>query len=157
MIPLNPALDLELDRLLAATPAQIWRCWTEPALLMQWFAPKPVTTREAVIDPRPGGRFFTVMVLPDGTEMPGEGCILDAQPNRRLIFTDTLEAGFRPAAASALGFTAVITLTAEGSGTHYVARALHRDSATRTSHAEMGFHDGWGAATTQLDALAGTL
>jgi|GEM_PF-1294005 len=97
------------------------------------------------------------MVLPDGTEMPSEGCILDAQRNFRLIFTDTLEAGFRPATAPSLGFTAVITLTGEGSGTRYVARALHRDAATRARHQAMGFHDGSGAATAQLDALAGGL
>lgn len=157
MTPMNPELDLEISGTLAATPAQVWRCWTEPALLVQWFAPKPVVTREAVIEPRPGGRLFTVMVLPDGTEIAEDGCILDAQPQRRLIFTDTLQAGFRPASAPGLGFTAVISLAAEGDGTRYKARALHGDAATRRRHAEMGFHDGWGAATTQLEALAATL
>ncbi|EEW24711.1 SRPBCC family protein [Rhodobacter ferrooxidans] len=154
MTPFNPELDLELDRLLEAPPGKVWRCWTEPALLVQWFTPRPVVTRTAIIEVTPGGRFHTVMVMPDGTEDASEGCILQAIPQRRLIFTDTLEAGYRPARGPHLGFTGIITLNAEGNGTRYHARVLHRDAATCKTHADMGFHDGWGAATTQLDDLA---
>ena len=49
---LNPALDLELVRHFSVPPALIWRCWTEPALLCQWFCPKPWGVSEAVIDLR---------------------------------------------------------------------------------------------------------
>lgn len=154
MIPFNPELDLELTRLMSAPPAKVWRCWTEPALLKLWFTPKPVVTRHAEIDLRPGGRFFTLMVLPDGTEMPNDGSFLEVVPQQRLTFTDTLLAGFRPTAIPGLGFTAIITLAPEGSGTRYTARALHRDPAGRKAHADMGFHDGWGTAATQLEAVA---
>ena len=47
--------DLVLTRLLQAPRAAVWRCWTEPALLGQWFAPKPWTTPEVSLDLRPGG------------------------------------------------------------------------------------------------------
>ncbi|HEX9857133.1 MAG TPA: SRPBCC family protein [Paracoccaceae bacterium] len=157
MTPLNPDLDLELTRLMQATPAQIWRCWTDPELLPLWWAPKPVTTRHAVIDLRPGGRFHTLMILPDGTEYPTEGCLLEVLPERRLTMTEVLEAGFRPAANPMLRFTAVITLTPEGKATRYTARAMHSSPDTRQQHVEMGFHDGWGTAATQLEALASTL
>lgn len=33
--------ELVLDRLLAAPRGRIWRCWTEPDLLKQWFCPLP--------------------------------------------------------------------------------------------------------------------
>ena len=40
---------LSLTRLLAASPAALYRCWTEPALIVQWFTPPPwKTTRVAV-------------------------------------------------------------------------------------------------------------
>jgi len=35
-------------------------------------------------------------------------------------------------------------------GTDYAARAMHRNDADRDLHAEMGFHDGWGAVIGQL-------
>ena len=32
---------LTLERTLAAPRAAVWRCWTDPELLKQWFCPKP--------------------------------------------------------------------------------------------------------------------
>ena len=86
-------LDLILTRRLPASPARVWRCWTEPDLIRQWFAPKPVETREVEIDLRPGGRFYTLMVMPDGTEYPNEGCILLVEPERRLVYVYDMHLG----------------------------------------------------------------
>ena len=33
--------ELVVDRVLRAPRASVWRCWTEPELLKQWFCPKP--------------------------------------------------------------------------------------------------------------------
>jgi uncharacterized protein YndB with AHSA1/START domain len=150
-------LDLVLTRRIAASPDRVWRCWTEPDLMKQWFAPKPVITRELVLDLRPGGRMFVLMVMPDGAEYPNEGCVLAVEPNRRLVFTECLTAGFRPAANPMLPMTAEMTFEADGAGTLYTARALHGSAEMRDKHAEMGFHDGWGTCATQLEALARTL
>ena len=151
---MNLDTDLELTRHFIAPPAKVWRCWTEPDLLARWFAPKPVVTRDVVIDLCPGGRFSTLMIVPDHGEQPTEGCFLEIIPQRRLVFTDLLHEGFRPAATTMFGFTAVITLDPDGTGTRYTARALHKDREIRDQHAAMGFHEGWGAAAAQLDALA---
>jgi uncharacterized protein YndB with AHSA1/START domain len=148
-------LDLILTRRMTVSPARVWRAWTEPELLKQWFTPKPVVTREAVIELKPGGRFYTVMVLPDGTEMAGDGCFLVVEPERRLVFTDCLAPGFRPAAEPF--FTAEIVLEPDGAGTLYTARAMHANADTRRKHEEMGFHDGWGTAATQLEELLAKL
>ena len=47
--------ELRLERLLHATRANVWRCWTEPGLLEQWFAPWSWTTEVKSLEPRPGG------------------------------------------------------------------------------------------------------
>lgn len=153
---LNPETDLELLRHLKAPPDKVWRCWTEPRLLEQWFAPKPVVTRDVEIDLRPGGSFKTKMDVPDHGTMTGHGCILEVVPERRLVWTDLLQGGYRPNAET-FGFTAFILLEPEGSGTRYRALALHRTSEKRDEHDKMGFHDGWGTAAAQLDDLALTL
>lgn len=150
-------LDLVLTRRMNVSPARVWRAWTEPKLLEQWFAPKPVITRNAVIDLRPGGRFFVLMVMPDGTEYPNEGCVLLVDPGRRLVTTECLTQDFRPAEKPMLPMTAEIILEPDGAGTLYTARALHGTAACRDQHAEMGFHDGWGTAATQLEELAARL
>lgn len=153
---LNPDTDLELVRHLKAAPAKVWRCWTEPKLLEQWFAPKPVVTRDVKIDLRPGGVFSTTMDIPDIGTQTGDGCILEVIPERRLVWTDLLGPGFHPV-AECFGFTACILLEPEGDGTLYRAIALHRTPDQRQSHQDMGFHSGWGTAADQLDAVAGAL
>ena len=62
--------DLTLTRDIAATPAQLFRCWTEPALICQWFCPPPWTVPRAETDVRPGGAILITMRGPDGQEVP---------------------------------------------------------------------------------------
>jgi uncharacterized protein YndB with AHSA1/START domain len=161
MMRLDPDRDLELGRLLAAPPAKVWRCWTEPALLCQWFCPRPWSVSEAVIDLRPGGRFFTLMNGPDGESVPNEGSFLEVVPMRKLVFTDMLGEDYSPVAqlhsGAGLSFAAIVTFVAEGSRTRYRAIARHAAPDDARRHKEMGFHDGWGAAATQLEELAQTL
>jgi uncharacterized protein YndB with AHSA1/START domain len=146
---------LTLERTLPVAPAKVWRCWTEPALLVQWFCPKPWGVSEAVMDLRSGGRFFTHMVGPNGEQGPNEGVFLELVPGRKLVFTDAFQAGWVPAKPFMVG---EITLadTPEGH-TRYTARALHWNAEDKAQHEAMGFHDGWGVATDQLLALAQTL
>ena len=42
-------------------------------------------------------------------------------------------------------------------GTRYTALVIHGDEDSRRKHEEMGFHEGWGKAADQLQALASTL
>lgn len=153
----DPTTDLEITRLMRASPDQIWRCWTDPALFAQWWAPRPVVTRDVVIDLRPGGRFASVMDVPDHGEMRGEGCFLDVEHGRRIVWTDMMEAGWRPARTEIFGFTTIVTLTPEAGGTRYVARAMHRTREVAARHEAMGFHDGWGTVAAQLEDLAAGL
>ena len=148
-------LDLVLARHVAATPAQLWAAWTDPEELKLWFAPKPVVMEEAVIEPRPGGLFRTVMRLPDGTRHASDGCILEAVPQHRLVFTDALGPGYRPNVESFM--TAIVTMDADGAGSRYEAHVLHASDADRRKHEAMGFFDGWGTCLDQLEALAATL
>jgi uncharacterized protein YndB with AHSA1/START domain len=144
--------DLVLTRTVDAPPSLVWAAWTKPEHLKQWWAPKPFTTPECEMDVRPGGVLRTLMRGPDGTEYPTMGIFLELVENERLVFTDTLHPGYRP--ASEPFFSAIITLEAlEGGRTRYTARAIHKDQADREKHERMGFHEGWGTAADQLAAL----
>lgn len=154
-------LDLELTRRLKARRATLWRCWTEPALLTQWFCPRPWVATDFRVDLRPGGIFASIIRGPEGEVFDNDpGCFLEVVPEVRLVWTSALGPGYRPLITPAGGFamTAILTFRDDdGGGTVYNARVLHADAEGRDRHAAMGFHDGWGAATAQLDELAVTL
>jgi uncharacterized protein YndB with AHSA1/START domain len=148
--PLDPKLDLELQRVVDVPRQFVWAAWTEPERLKKWFAPLPWTTSECEIDLRPGGMFRTVMRSPEGQDFPVSGCYLEVVANERLVWTDALQPGYRPSQNPF--FTAVITLEDHGKGTRYTARALHRDEAGRKKHEDMGFLSGWSRCLDQLVA-----
>lgn len=149
---LNPKLDLKLERVVDVPPELVWKAWTTPEHLVHWFAPRPWTTPECKIDLRPGGLFRTVMRGPEGQEFAGDGCYLEVVPQRRLVWTNALLPGYRPAAESDLPFTGMILLEPQGRGTKYTAIAIHRDEKGCKQHADMGFESGWGTCLEQLVA-----
>jgi uncharacterized protein YndB with AHSA1/START domain len=149
----DPALDLVLDRVVPVSPDRVWRAWTEPERLKQWFCPRPWRTTECEIDLRPGGVFRAVMQSPDGHEVSGvDGCYLEVVPNQRLVWTVALGPGYRPLPQSGEvpAFTAIISLEAVPGGTRYTAIAMHRAPEDAAKHQTMGFHEGWGITLDQL-------
>jgi uncharacterized protein YndB with AHSA1/START domain len=145
--------ELVLTRLIDAPADKLYRCWTEPALLKQWFAPAPLTTPVAELDVRPGGANFIVMRMPDGMEIPNHGVYLEVIPNRKLVFTDAYVSAWEPSPTPFM--TVILTFEDAGPGqTRYTAAVRHFTVEGRERHEQMGFHAGWGQCADQLAALA---
>ena len=144
--------ELMLTRLINAPREKVYRAWTDPELLKQWFAPLPYTTPVADLDVRPGGANFIVMRGPDGKDMPNRGVYLEVVPNERLVFTDAYVKAWEPSEKPFM--TAILTFEDAGGGkTKYTALVRHPTVADREMHEKMGFHKGWGQCTDQLAAL----
>ena len=153
----TPADDRELvlTRLIDAPREMLYRCWTEPALFKQWFAPKPYATPLAEMDVRPGGSSLIMMRGPDGQDMANRGVYLDVVPNERLVLTDAFTEAWQPSAKPFM--TVILTFEKQGEKTLYTARVRHWTVEDREAHEKMGFHVGWGICTDQLAALAARL
>ena len=81
--------NFTLEKIIAATPANVFRAFAEEDLKMQWFTP-PGTGREAYsLDFRPGGREIGRFVIADG---PGAGLhenattYLDIVADERIVY-----------------------------------------------------------------------
>jgi uncharacterized protein YndB with AHSA1/START domain len=145
--------ELVLTRILNAPREKLFRCWTEPALITQWFTPPPYVTIAAEVDLRPGGASVITMQSPEGREFPNRGVYLEVVPNERLVFTDAYTSAWEPSEKPFM--TGILTFEDAGEGkTRYTARVRHWTVADCEQHAKMGFHEGWGIATNQLEALA---
>ena len=147
--------DLVLTRLINASPDKLFRAWTEPELLKQWFAPLPYTTPEAELDVRPGGTALIVMRGPDGVDMPNPGVYLEVVKNQRLVSTAAYLRAWEPSEKPFM--TLILTFVDMGGKTQYTALARHWTVADREAHEKMGFHQGWGQCTDQLEALVAKL
>jgi uncharacterized protein YndB with AHSA1/START domain len=144
--------ELTLTRIINAPRERVYKAWTDPVLLKQWFAPLPYTTPVAELDVRPGGSSLVVMRAPDGSDIPCPGVYLEVVPNERLVSTDAYTSAWEPSEKPFI--TIILTFEDAGSGrTKYTARILHWTIADREAHEKMGFHEGWTQCAEQLAAL----
>ena len=59
--PAQAQHELSISRLIDAPPAKVFRAWTEPQWLMQWWGPQGMTTPECEMQLWVGGLFRTLM------------------------------------------------------------------------------------------------
>ncbi len=148
--------ELTLTRIFDAPCELVYKAWTDPDMIKQWFVPKPWTISRAETDVRIGGSSLIVMRDPDGNEYPNRGVYLDVVKNERLVVTDAYVKAWEPSEKPFM--TAIITFEAQdGDKTKYTARVLHWSVTDREAHEKMGFHEGWGTCADQLAALLATM
>ncbi|MET9482449.1 SRPBCC domain-containing protein [Streptomyces sp. NPDC006638] len=71
-----------LERVLEAPVAAVWNAWTTAEPYTQWSYAAPGTVE---MDVRPGGKWTSTMVTPDGTKVPLTGSYAEVEVNRRLV------------------------------------------------------------------------
>lgn len=148
----DPDLDLTISRIIRAPRALVWNAWADPESFAQWWIPAPARCKVAAIELHAGGSFATEISEDGGAFVPHvTGCFLDVVEGERIVFTDALTGGWRPAEHGFI--TAVISFADHPDGTDYAAYVMHKSRTDRDRHEELGFHDGWGTVAAQLAAL----
>jgi uncharacterized protein YndB with AHSA1/START domain len=149
---LNPELDLTISRIIKAPRADVWSAWTNRRSFEQWWIPAPAKCKVVEMELRPGGALVTQMSENGGSFVPHlSACFLAIDNLERIVFTNALVGGWRPAEQGFM--TASITFREHAQGTEYSAHVMHKNAADRSNHERMGFYDGWGTVAEQLAAL----
>lgn len=154
-VPERSAHELNISRLVDVSPEVLYRCWTDPELVVQWFTPAPWKTASCENDLRVGGRNEIVMESPEGERFPNQGIFLVLDPPHRIVVTDALLEGWIPSEKPFM--VSEMTFEREGDQTRYTARANHWNPDDCQNHRNMGFYEGWNKALDQLLEVAGRM
>ena len=79
--------NLTLERTFDVPRERVWKAWTDPKQVTQWWGPKGFTVPNCEMDVRPDGTFSIDMKAPDGTIYPNEGVFHEVDEPERLVIT----------------------------------------------------------------------
>jgi uncharacterized protein YndB with AHSA1/START domain len=78
--------ELVSSRLFPAPRAAVYRAFSDPQQLAQWWGPKGFRNTFTQFDLRPGGAWRFTMHGPDGTDYPNAKDFLEVQPEEHVSF-----------------------------------------------------------------------
>lgn len=141
-------LELVVTRVLNAPREVVFKAWTDPAQLMQWWGPAHHPAVQIDMDIRPGGRWRNCLRSPEtGVELWHHGVFREVVPPALLVFTFVWEEeGER-------GVENLVTVTFEdlGGKTKLTLRQVPFVSvAERDGHGE-----GWTSTLDRLEKVVG--
>jgi uncharacterized protein YndB with AHSA1/START domain len=141
--------ELTLTRVFDAPRALVYKMWTDPKHLAEWFGPKEFTNPICEVDPRVGGRIHVVMRSPWNSEHPMEGIFREVVKNEKLVFTNDAvdEKG-------GLLIQSITTVTFEDVGGK-TKMTMHTDAKGMVDIAARmldGMKEGWSQSFDKLEA-----
>ena len=146
---------LELERVLAAPRALVWKMFSDPCHLSRWWGPEGFTSPVVELDFRPGGRWYHVMRGPDGRDYPADSEFIEIVEPERIVYrnrqlSDAVFDGNPPPS-----FLRVITFADRGDGTTLLRLEAFFDTpAEKQAVVRRGFAEG---TLQSWDKLAGLL
>jgi uncharacterized protein YndB with AHSA1/START domain len=132
-----------------APRALVWKAWTDPKHLAQWWGPAGFSTPGCAMEPRPGGVFRLQMRGPDGAMYPCEGVYREVVAPERVVYVGSPEA---VGCGAGLPPNAVVTVTfTEHAGkTTVTIHTRLLSVADRDAAVAGGFIPGWTDSLARL-------
>ena len=81
--------EFVMSRVFDAPRDLIWKCFTEPERLKQWWGPKGFKVLASKMDLRPGGSYHYGMQTPNGQAMWGKFVYREVVPQERMVFINS--------------------------------------------------------------------
>jgi uncharacterized protein YndB with AHSA1/START domain len=143
--------DLILTRVFAAPRELVWKAWTDPAQLAQWWGPKGFTNPVCEADARAGGAMRIHMRGPDGTVYPMTGTFVELIEPERIVFSSgPTDAEGKPL----FDVLTTVTLIDRDGATELTLQAKVTSMTDVAPQYLKGMEQGW---SQSLDRLAETL
>ena len=147
----NEERELVLTRVFDAPRELVFKAWTDPKRVAQWWGPHRFTNPVCDLDVRPGGAIRIHMRGPDGTVYPMTGVYNEVVEPERLVFTSAaLDADGNPM----FEVLTTVTFAEQGGKTKQIMRARVIKSTAEAAPYIKGMEAGW---TQSLGRLAESL
>jgi uncharacterized protein YndB with AHSA1/START domain len=100
------AQEITIRRVFEAPRELVWKAWTEPERLAEWWGPRGSRTPldQVTMDVRPGGTFHVTSVSEDGSEMSVAGVYREVVEPERLVLDEPAEGAWHEGAVSVATF-----------------------------------------------------
>jgi uncharacterized protein YndB with AHSA1/START domain len=85
--------DLVITRTFDAPRETVFRVWTDPEHVAQWWGPNGFKTIIQEMDVKPSGRWRYAMRGPDSNEYPFDGVFVEVVEPERLVFKGKIHGG----------------------------------------------------------------
>lgn len=137
--------EIVITRVFDAPRELVWKVWTQPEHVAQWWGPRGFTTTVKALDLRPGGRSEYVMHGPDGNDYPCCGVFQEVVPFERIVSTDEFGEDFvaPPGVELPQGMILTAVFTDEGKKTKLTLTISHPTVEDKKKHEAMGVVGGW--------------
>jgi len=78
--------EISETRIVNASRELLWKVWTEPVHITQWWGPTGFTNTTEKMDVRPGGEWTHVMHGPDGRDYPNRIVYVELVKPEKLVY-----------------------------------------------------------------------
>lgn len=150
--PTSAPRELVITRVFDAPRSLVFKAWTDPKHVAQWWGPKGYTNPVCELDLRPGGAIYIEMTGPDGIMIPNKGIFHEIVEPERIVFTTK---AFEDEQGNPhLEVLNTITFAEQDGKTQLTMRALVVKEDATVAISLSGMEQGWNES---LDRLAESL
>jgi uncharacterized protein YndB with AHSA1/START domain len=145
----NKEQELVLIRVFDAPRELVFRAWTDPKRVAQWWGPHGFTNPVCELDPRPGGTIRIHMRGPDGNVYPMTGVYQEVVEPERIVFTS---AALDDKGNPMFEVLTTVTWAEQGGKTKQVMRARVIKTTPQAAPYIAGMEQGWTQSLERLTA-----
>jgi uncharacterized protein YndB with AHSA1/START domain len=147
----TPNNEIEISRTFNAPRALVWKAWTDPQHIMQWWGPKGFNNSSCESDLRVGGAFHLDMCAPDGNTYPCVGTFLEIVEPERIVYDSTADESHPCGAGLPPRSLVTITFAEHGDKTTLTLHTRFESEARRDAANQAGFSSSWGECLGRLE------
>ena len=143
--------EVTITRIIDAPRELVFKAWTDPKHMAQWWGPRYFTNPICEMDVRPGGAILIHMRGPDGVIYPMKGVFHEIVEPERLVFTSS---AFDDEQGSPLIESLTTVTFAEHEGkTKLTVHAVVTRAEAGAERALAGMEEGWNQSLDKLTEL----